>query len=130
MNIFFSTNKSWGSIHSNWICKKRNKIKEITENIFSLDSEKNTNWASMLLRCYLIFAVSMSKLGANYIESMWSITAQKTNFSIKDFLSKCDQMTSFLRTWSHLLKKSLIDSFLNNVFVRYIFILQLHFHCH
>ena len=28
-------------------------------------------------------------------------------FSIKDFISKCDQIPSFLRIWSHLLKKSL-----------------------
>ena len=26
-------------------------------------------------------------------------------FSIKDFFSKCDQVRSFLRIWSHLLKK-------------------------
>ena len=28
--------------------------------------------------------------------------------SIKDFLSKCDQIRIFLRTWSHLLNKSLM----------------------
>ena len=28
-------------------------------------------------------------------------------FSIKDFFSKCDEIRSFLRDWSHLLKKSL-----------------------
>ena len=28
-------------------------------------------------------------------------------FSIKDFYSKCDQIRSFLRIWSHLLKISL-----------------------
>ena len=33
-------------------------------------------------------------------------TAQKMKFSIKDFFSKCDQIHSFLRIWSHLLKKS------------------------
>ena len=34
-------------------------------------------------------------------------TAQKIKFSIKNFFSKCDQIRSFLRIWSHLLKKSL-----------------------
>ena len=29
-------------------------------------------------------------------------------FSIKDFFSKCDQIRSLLRIWSHLLKKSLM----------------------
>ena len=33
-------------------------------------------------------------------------------FSIKDFFSKCDQIHSFLRIWSHLLKKSLMEGFL------------------
>ena len=33
-------------------------------------------------------------------------------FSNKDFLSKCDQICSFLRIWSHLLRKSLIENFI------------------
>ena len=40
------------------------------------------------------------------------VTAQKMKFSIKDFFSKCDQIHSFMRIWSHLLKKSLIESFI------------------
>ena len=39
-------------------------------------------------------------------------TAQKTKFSIRDFFSKCDQSRSFLRIWSHLLKKSLMENFI------------------
>ena len=40
-------------------------------------------------------------------------------FSIKDFFSKCDQIRSFLCIWSHLLKKSLMESFIFcAVFVR------------
>ena len=37
--------------------------------------------------------------------------AQRVKLFIKDFFSKCDQICSFLRSWSHLLKKSLIKSF-------------------
>ena len=33
-------------------------------------------------------------------------------FSIKDLFSKCDQIRSFLRIWSRLLKKSLIENFI------------------
>ena len=33
-------------------------------------------------------------------------------FSKKDFFSKSDQIRSFLRIWSHLLKKSLMENFI------------------
>ena len=33
-------------------------------------------------------------------------------FSIKDFFSKCAQIRSFLRIWSHLLKKSLMENYI------------------
>ena len=39
-------------------------------------------------------------------------TTQKKKFSIKDFFSKCDQIRSFLRIWSHLLNKSLMTIFI------------------
>ena len=39
-----------------------------------------------------------------------SVTAQKMKFSIKDFFSKCDQICRKLRIWSHLLKKTLMES--------------------
>ena len=43
-------------------------------------------------------------------------TAQKMKFSIKDLFRKCDQIRSFLgsflRIWSHLLKKSLMENFI------------------
>ena len=39
-------------------------------------------------------------------------TAQKLKFSIKDFLSKCDQIHSFLRIWSYLVKKILMENFI------------------
>ena len=39
-----------------------------------------------------------------------TLTAQKMKFSIKVFLSKCDQIGSFLRIWSHLMKNSLVEN--------------------
>ena len=39
-------------------------------------------------------------------------TAQKIKFFIKDFFSKCDQIRGKLQIWSHLLKKSLMESFI------------------
>ena len=41
------------------------------------------------------------------------VTAQKMKFSIKNFLSKCYQICSFLRIWSHLLKESLMENFIS-----------------
>ena len=38
---------------------------------------------------------------------MVHITEQRMKFCIKEFFSKCDQIRSFLRIWSHLLTKSL-----------------------
>ena len=35
----------------------------------------------------------------------------KKKFLFKNFFSKCDQIRSFLRIWSYLLKKSLIEDF-------------------
>ena len=37
---------------------------------------------------------------------------KEMKFSIKDCFSKCDQIGSFLRIWSHLLKKSLMENFI------------------
>ena len=46
---------------------------------------------------------------ANEVFQKEHYTAQKMKFSIKYFLSKCDQIRSSLRIWSHLLKKSLMQ---------------------
>ena len=44
---------------------------------------------------------------------LWkSCTAQKMKLSFKDFVSKCDQIRSFLWIWSRLLKKSLMENFI------------------
>ena len=40
------------------------------------------------------------------------VLTQKMKFFIKDYFSKCDQIRSFLWIWSHLLKKSLTESFI------------------
>ena len=33
-------------------------------------------------------------------------------FSIKDFFRKCDQIHSFLRIWSYLMKKPIMENFI------------------
>ena len=46
------------------------------------------------------------------VESNFATAAQKKKFSIKDLFSKCNQIHSFLRIWSHLLKKYLTKNFI------------------
>ena len=46
--------------------------------------------------------------------------------SIKDFFSKCDQMRSFLRIWSHLLKKSLTENLIFCADWKYHFVFEPH----
>ena len=48
------------------------------------------------------------KVNLNFVKNL---TAQKMKFSIKDFFCKFDQIRSFLRIWSHLLKKFLMENF-------------------
>ena len=42
----------------------------------------------------------------------FTFTAQKMKFSIKDFISKYEQIRSFLWICLHLLKKSLMENFI------------------
>ena len=61
------------------------------------------------------------------------------NFSIQDFFSECDQIHRFLRIWSHLLNKSLMEyiifctvymitsldnSFINHIFIGYVWLVK------
>ena len=39
-----------------------------------------------------------------------SVTARKMKFSVRNFFSKCEQICSFLRICSHLLKKFLMEN--------------------
>ena len=57
------------------------------------------------------FYVSLSLFQYFQNLRLLSNPAQKMKFSIKNFFSKYDQIRSFLRIWSHLLKKSLMENF-------------------
>ena len=59
--------------------------------------------------CEIVLTISQS---ADYEFSI-THTAQKMKFSTNDFFSKCDQIRSFLRIWSHLLQKSLMENFIS-----------------
>ena len=58
---------------------------------------------------YLDFLFSFDELS---IQINKGITVQKMKFSIMDFFSKCDQIRMKLGIWPHLLKKSIMESFI------------------
>ena len=67
----------------------------------------------MLRSKQLAHSVSLTLLAICFdlLQSCRCGTAEtKMKFSMKDFFSKCDQMSSFLRIWSHLLKKPLMEN--------------------
>ena len=68
-----------------------------TRNRMRWDWVKGSNWGIKILIIGLIFFCNFT---FNYL----------FNFSIKAFFSKCNQIRSFLRIWSRLLKKSLMEN--------------------
>ena len=55
--------------------------------------------------------VNVSKIKQFWLE-LQQYTAQKMKFSIKDFLSKYEQIRIFLQIWSHLLERSIMENFI------------------
>ena len=63
---------------------------------------KNPQWVLVcaLLHCLKLYCLNIQNS---------NLHCTKTKCSNKDFFSKCDQICSFQRIWSHLLKKSLFE---------------------
>ena len=79
----------------------------------------NVNKSAVFCGFIPIYWRNSNKKLKNYIFSGQNIPrCTKMKFSINDFFSKCDQIHSFLRIWSHLLKKFLTENF---IFVQYLF---------
>ena len=58
-------------------------------------------------------SMSTGKLRIYFPQNHLTIHSIKmTLFSIKDFFSKCVSKSSFIRIWSHLLKKSFMENFI------------------
>ena len=74
--------------------------------IISKNTEKSMT--KYFINPYMINLIEISQ----FTYSSKLHTAQKMKFSITDFFSKCDQIRSFLRIWSHLLKKSVMENFI------------------
>ena len=63
-----------------------------------------TKWSPIAPPLTLLLLLTLSLL------LLRPFTAQKMKFFIKDVFSKCHQSRSFLRIWSHLLKKALMEN--------------------
>ena len=100
------------------------KIKWFLHQLDCIYSETNENnsislrefWSTMRQWCHFTIHYDYFILNSKiyYIISRVFFkenTAQKSKFSIKDFFSKCEKIRSFLRIWSHFLKKSLMENF-------------------
>ena len=57
-------------------------------------------------------SLSLNKRGHLICLKCFSLDCTKMKLSIKDFFSKYEQIGIFLRIWSHLLKKSLMENFI------------------
>ena len=69
---------------------------------------QTVNNRSQIISVYEPFLSRVS----NMIDVKIKLALQKTKYSINDFFGKCDKIRSFLRIWSHLMKKSLMDKFI------------------
>ena len=81
----------------------------------SLKISQNIHWKTPMRKCFPEIFANILRSSILRNTSMWVllyITAQKMMFSIKNFFIKCDQIHSFLRIWSYLLRKSLIKNFI------------------
>ena len=78
----------------------------------------NTNYA-ILLYCLEQKLICLEMFHHSFIAKMIIaaytvlISRHKSKFPIKDFFSKCDQIRSFLRIWSHILKKPSMENFID-----------------
>ena len=101
-----------------FVCTLKLRLEHITilKVLFSIDSCRRNNiprvicllFRSLFEYCFL----KENTIFKFYWIFFSRLTAQKMKFSIKDFFSKCDQIRSKLRIWSHLLKISLMENFI------------------
>ena len=68
------------------------------------------NCLSLLRNCYETKPIF--ELFKSCKKRVGNVTAQKMKLSIKNLFGKSDQIRSFLRIWSYLLKKSLMENFI------------------
>ena len=75
-------------------------------------SRKNFILQIFFLKSLCFYRQRIQKILNKMSEKKEVYTTQKISFLIKDFFCKCDQILSFLRFSSYLLKKPLIENFI------------------
>ena len=106
--------KSMPNFYSTWTVYLLLHTGPLRENrpnteFFLLWIQENTNQKTPYLGTFHVVGECLGSLFEKWYLNSVVNTAKKEKFSIKDFFSKCDQIRGFLRIWSHLLKKSLMD---------------------
>ena len=102
-------NSNWGNIN---FVKSESSYYRKCQSIIISQYENRQQQQPLNGENELAFLLTGSKKSWIYHLLSFIIIAQKMKFSIKDFFSKCDQIRSFLRTWSNFLRKSLMENFI------------------
>ena len=82
------------------------------KNLTRLKSDVEFIRHSVLVEMYEEFSFLQLRLQIYYVGIYFSHHIQTMQFSIKNFFSKYDQISSFLWIWPHLLNKSLMETFI------------------
>ena len=78
--------------------------------LINQSEEISNNTKNVLLPVRLLsFFLNLWNFRENFTIHFTGRTYQKIKFSIKDFFSKCDRIRKKLWTWSHLVKKFLME---------------------
>ena len=96
----------------NWKTTRKKYRRKITTFNPSFSRNGKTNIDKQFLKLIKRHFQKQLRTCTIFNKTTIEITAQKMKFSIKDFFRKFDQIRSFLRNWSHLLKKSLMENFI------------------
>ena len=101
-------NKICSRLLKKFLIQTINFLNESYEYIFTLQ------FPVFFKHTVLLVLLKMNLLNTRYLTNYYFISNTKNKmFSIEGFFSKCEQIRSFLRIWSHLLKKSLMENLIS-----------------
>ena len=111
----------WYSIYFTVISLFRKIFEVLKTKITSYQTFRRPSWFQQRKSCVrIILTILQSEYQQifSYRSFAKSLSLhKKMKFSIKEFFSKCDQIRRTLRIWSHLMKKSLMEFFVQCVIV-------------